>query len=457
MKVTVYRSDALGRKLSDIGSFEMPFVDTDVNEVYGHPGDVEADVLNIHDDIEYQQVLGIGGAFTETAALAWLALPPDMRDKFIEAYFDRENGIGYNFGRLTIASCDFSAEDYTYVKEGDETLESFDVSHDSAAVFPMVSAAKKFSDLILFASPWSPPAYMKTNGDRIYGGHLKKEYYPLWAKYFAKYVDACKAYGIDVWGVTLQNEPRHTQMWESCLYSPGEEIEFLGYLGKALDGSGVKIFCYDHCRERVYERAKKIFESENGKYCDGIAHHWYSGDHFGEIKAATEKYPDKLNIASEGCCAIVGSGIKSECELEFAEKYAHDILGCFRSGLSAYCDWNLTLNENNGPYHNREGRGCSADAPVYCNSESGEIVFRLPYYYIGHISKFVQRGASVVNFSSYTDELDACAFKNPSGETVLVVMNGRDEEKKLIVRREGHIYKTEMPPHSIASFIISEG
>ena len=117
----------------------------------------------------------------------------------------------------------------------------------------------------------------------------------------------------------------------------------------------------------------------------------------------------------------------------------------------------MTLNENNGPYHNREGRGCSADAPVYCNSESGEIVFRLPYYYIGHISKFVQRGASVVNFSSYTDELDACAFKNPSGETVLVVMNGRDEEKKLIVRREGHIYKTEMPPHSIASFIISEG
>lgn len=456
MKVLVYRSDAFRNNLSKSKECDMPYVDTDVNEVYGHPGDIEGNVLNIHDDIEYQTVLGIGGAFTDSAANAWKSMSENMQNKLIEAYFDSEKGIGYNFGRLSIASCDFSTEDYTYVEEGDETLDSFDISHDKKAVFPMVKAAQKYADLVLFASPWSPPVYMKTNETREYGGHLKREYYSLWAKYFAKYITACQAYGIDIWGVTLQNEPRHTQMWESCLYSVEEEIEFLGYLGKALTETGTKILCYDHCRERVYERAKKIFESKNGKYCDGIAHHWYSGDHFGELKAFYERYPEKYNVASEGCCAITGEGIQAERDLEFAEKYAHDILGCFKNGLSAYCDWNITLDEKNGPYHNRTGRGCSAEAVVYCNKQTGELVFRTSYYYIGQISKFVKRGAKVINTSAYTESLDYCAFKNPNGEIILVVMNVTDDNRNLIVRLDGHIYKTDMPSHSIATFVINK-
>jgi len=456
MRITVFRSDTVEKRFCRSAECEMPYINSDVNEEYGHPNDIEGKVINIHDDIEYQTVLGIGGAFTDSAATAWKNMPVAMQEKLIEAYFDSEKGIGYNFGRLSIASCDFSTEDYTYVEEGDETLDSFDISHDKKAVFPMVKAAEQYADLILFASPWSPPVYMKTNDTREYGGHLKKEYYPLWAKYFAKYIAACQAENIDIWGVTLQNEPRHTQMWESCLYSIEEEIDFLGYLGRALEGTNTKIFCYDHCRERVYERAKKIYESENGKYCDGIAHHWYSGDHFGELKAFYERYPEKYNIASEGCCAIVGEGIQPERDLEFAERYGHDILGCFRNGLSAYCDWNIALDEKNGPYHNRKGRGCSAEAPVYCNKETGELVFRSSYYYIGHISKFVKRGAKVINASSYTESLDYCAFKNPDGEVVLIVMNPKDEELPLIVRLDGCVHKTEMPAHSIATFIINK-
>lgn len=454
MKVTVYCSDGLESKLSCFGVFDMPYVDTDVNETYGHPGDVEGNILNIHDDIEYQTVLGIGGAFSDSAASAWKAMPEKAQNELIRAYFDRNEGIGYNFGRLSIASCDFSTENYTYVEEGDETLDSFDISHDKKAVFPMVHAAKKYADLLLLASPWSPPVYMKTNDTREYGGHLKKEYYSLWAKYFAKYIVSCKTEGIDIWAVTLQNEPRHTQMWESCLYSVEEEIEFLGYLGRALAGLETKILCYDHCRERVYERAKKIYASENGKYCDGIAHHWYSGDHFGELKAFFEKYPGKYSVSSEGCCAISGEGIQPARDLEFAEYYAHDILGCFRNGLNAYCDWNITLDEKNGPYHNRTGRGCSAEAPVYCNRQTGELVFRKSYYYIGHISKFVKRGAKVINASAYTETMDYCAFKNPDGEVVLAVLNRSDYERPLIVRLDGHIYKTAMMPHSIATFLI---
>jgi len=456
MKATIYLSNDANKKISLEQNVDMPFIDTDVNTVYGHPGDIEANLINIHDDIEYQTVLGIGGAFTDSAATAWQNMPKDKQEKLIEAYFDREKGIGYNIGRLSIASCDFSTEDYTYVAEGDQTLDSFDISHDKKAVFPMVKKAKEHSDLILFASPWSPPIYMKTNDKREYGGKLKKEYYPLWAKYFSKYVDACKEQDIDIWGVTLQNEPRHTQMWESCLYSPEEEIEFLGYLGKELSPKGVKIFCYDHCRERVYERAKKIYQSGNAKYCDGIAHHWYSGDHFGELKAFYEKYPDKINVASEGCSAINGEGIQKERDLEFAEKYAHDILGCFRNGVNIYCDWNLTLDEKNGPFHNRTGRGCSADAPVFCNKQTGELVFRLSYYYIGQISKFVHRGAKVINASSYTDELDYCAFKNPDGKIVLVLLNRTDIDISTIVRLDGRVLDTAISAHSIATFVIEK-
>lgn len=456
MKATIYYSDHNGKKLQKDGAFEMPYVNTDVNEEYGHPKDIEANLINIHDELEYQTVLGIGGAFSDSAASAWKAMPQNMQEKFIEAYFDKEKGIGYNLGRLSIASCDFSTENYTYVEEGDQTLVSFDISHDKKAVFPMVKAAEKYTELTLFASPWSPPAYMKTNNTRVYGGRLKKEYYPLWAKYFSRYVDECKKENINIWGVTLQNEPRHTQMWESCLYSVEEEIEFLGYLGKALAGKDVKILCYDHCRERVYERAKAIFESENGKYCDGIAHHWYSGDHFGELEAYRRSYPEKFNVASEGCCAVSGEEESVERELEFAEKYAHDILCCFRRGVHGYCDWNLTLDEKNGPYHNRTGRGCSAEAPVYCNKETGEILFRLSYYYIGHVSKFVEKGAKIVNASAYTERLDYCAFKNPNGNVVLVVMNPTDEALSTIVRLGGCVLRSEMPQHSIATFVIEK-
>lgn len=456
MKIEIFRSDEKEKRLEKEGVFEMNYVDTDVNEEYGHPGDVEANLVNIHDDVTYQTVLGIGGAFTESAARAWHDMPIDIQNRLIEAYFDPNKGIGYNVGRLSIASCDFSVDDYTYLDGEDESLDSFDISHDEIDVFPMVRAASKYSDVLLFASPWSPPSFMKTNDRRIYGGHLKKECYSLWAKYLKKYVLACKEKGIDLWAITLQNEPRHTQMWESCLYSVDEEIEFLGYLGKELVDTDVKILCYDHCRERVYERAKKIFESKNARFCDGIAHHWYSGDHFGELKAFSEKYADKYNVASEGCCAITGKGISEEKNLEFAEHYAHDILGTFRNGLNVYCDWNLTLDEENGPYHNREGRGCSAEAIVYCNKRTNELVFRLAYYYVGHVSKFVRRGAKVIGVSTYTDDLDYCAFKNPNGDVVLVLLNKGNADKKTIIRLDGRIHETQISAHSIATFVITK-
>ena len=272
--VTVWVTDQEGRRLTPLPPQAMRYVNTDVLESPDHTGDVEGGIVNLHDAVKYQTVGGIGGAFTDASAALWMQMPPDRRQELIRAYFDRETGIGYTFGRLSIGSCDFSTEDYTYVDEGDATLSTFTLAHDRQAVFPMVKAAQQYAGLTLMASPWSPPAYMKTNRSRI-GGHLKKDCYPLWARYLRKYVDACRQEGIAIDLLSIQNEPRHHQIWESCLYTPDEEIEFLGVLGEALQGSGTRILCYDHCRERVFERAAAILSSENAKYCDGIAHHWY--------------------------------------------------------------------------------------------------------------------------------------------------------------------------------------
>lgn len=445
---------ASAERLAELGTFAMEYNPVDAVEGQDHSGDVEGGLINVHPSVEYQPVVGIGGAFTESAATVWQRLPAEKQAELIEAYFSREKGIGYSFGRLSMGSCDFSLEDYTYVQEGDRTLGSFDISHDEKAIFPMVRAAQKYGALTLFASPWSPPAYMKTSGSRI-GGRLKKECYPLWAKYFRKYVEACAGHGVPIWGVTMQNEPRHHQLWESCLYSAEEESAFLGYLGPALDGTGVKILCYDHCRERVIDRADAVIGGENGRYCAGIAHHWYSGEYFGDLRAFAAKYPGKLCIASESCAPVRGKGINAERELEIAERYGRDLWGCFSNGVHAYCDWNLILDENGGPSHNRENRLVSADAPVFGLLGEGRILYRLAYYYIGHYSKFVRPGARVIASSSCRKELEATAFKNPDGTLVCVILNRSDGQHPCRIRIGGHLQRVDMAPHSIVTAVIA--
>lgn len=453
MKTTIYLSN-LENKITNLGEFEMEYKNRDFCEEQNHPGDVEGCLINIHDSVEYQTYGGIGGAFTESTQKALSEMSKDKQEEVFKAYFDKKDGIGYNFGRLSINSCDFSVEDYTYVKEGDTTLDSFDISHDDE-IFKNVKQASKYNDITLFASPWSPPAYMKNSGSRI-GGHLKKEFYGLWAKYVAKYVDACKERGLNIWAVTMQNEPRHHQTWESCLYSTEEENELLGYLGKELQPKGVKILCYDHCRERAFERIDYMKQGKNGKYLDGVAHHWYSGPHFGELRAVYSKYPEAINVASESCVGVGKEGISEDSNLSTAEKFAFDVIGSFNNGLNFYCDWNLVLDEKNGPYHNRENRGAWVDALVYCDKTKNEVIYRLGYYYMGHISKFVEKGAKIVSSSSYTEDLTCCAFKNPDGKIVLVVLNRKDYSQYFIPRVDNCVHGVNIPAHSIITFVIEK-
>ncbi len=456
MKAKIWETKVGGCKLTLTRELEMEYKYTDCIDIQCRPGDIAQNVVNIRPTCEYQTVGGIGGALTDTSACIFDKLDESTKREFIKSYYDTEEGIGYSFGRLTIGSCDFSTCDYTYVEEGDMTLDSFDLGHDRKYVIPMTKMALEYApDLTLFASPWSPPKYMKTIDSRI-GGHLKKEFYGLWAKHFRKYIEACREEGIDIWGVTMQNEGRAWQLWESCLYTPEEEYEFLGYIGRELEGTGVKILCYDHDRERVFERAEKMFEGENGKYCDGIAYHWYSGSHFGDIKNVYHKYPDKLSVASEGCTVLQGIGIKDELEVRQAEKYAKDVIECFSNGTNCYCDWNIILDENNGPHHNRDGRPISADALVYYVSEENKLLYRLAYYYLGHFSKFVRPGAKVIGSSSFTENIETLAFKNTDGSIACILLNRKDTAGRVVLRLDNHICKLDVAPHSIITAVIEK-
>ena len=229
----------------------------------------------------FQSFLGIGGAITDASAEVFSLLSKDKQDELLAAYFSEE-GINYNIIRTSIHSSDFGLGSHTYIEEGDKSLESFSIEKDLEKRIPMIKQAAAIvdQDLVFYASPWSPPAFMKTNNHMLQGGKLLPQYRQTWADYFVKFIEAYEAEGIPVWGVTIQNEPMATQRWESCIYSAEEERDFLKEnLGPAFDRAGFgdkNIVVWDHNRDLISHRANTIFEDpEAAKYAWGIGFHWY--------------------------------------------------------------------------------------------------------------------------------------------------------------------------------------
>ena len=423
-----------------------------------HPGDLEANQIRLYPEVEYQTVSGFGGAFSESAAVAWLALPKEEQDALIRAYFSKEEGIGYSFCRVPMGSCDFSVEAYTYVKDGDMTLASFDVSREDVTIFRMILAAKAYEEnLTLFASPWTPPPYMKDNGE-WQGGKLKAECAALWAKYYGKYVEACRARGIEISAFTVQNEPRHHQMWESCCYTAEEEMAFVReHLAPVLAPLGVKIYIFDHCKERVFERATLAFTDPTLRDAvAGVAFHTYSGDHFEELRMVRERYFGKELIMSETCYALPNPAYSPDRQWAAVLHYTHDIIGNLANGMTAFCDWNLVLDEERGPFHFREGRGCVADAPVIADKKQGKAILQPSYYAIGQFSRFIRPGARVIGLSKPWADIEAVAAKNTDGSIALVMRNPRPSEHTFFIHIGAHLATAKIPPYSLNTFVIKE-
>src|SRR5690242_893750 len=187
---------------------------------FGQPLETQTCVF-VDPSKQFETFIGIGGALTDAAAETFTKLPPLRQQELIDAYFDPAKGIGYTLSRTNIHSCDFSSDSYTYVREGDTALASFNIAHDQQYRIPFIkrAIAATGNRLKIFASPWSPPPFMKTNNDMLHGGRLKRESYQPWARYFARFIKAYESAGVPIWGVTIQNEPMATQKWESCIFS----------------------------------------------------------------------------------------------------------------------------------------------------------------------------------------------------------------------------------------------
>lgn len=405
-------------------------------------------VVNLYPELTMQTIEGFGGAFTEAATVNYESLNDGAKEEFLEGYFGK-SGLRYTMGRIHMNSCDFALGNYTYVEEGDKTLESFDVSHDKNAIFPLIRSAGKYAgrEISLLLSPWSPPAYMKTNGEMNNGGKLKEEYFGLWAEYYVKYITACRAEGIKIKYLTVQNEPAAVQTWDSCVYSGKEEGVFAAdYLVPALEKAGlsdIQVFIWDHNKEAMYDRAKESFEVPGCRdKVAGVAMHWYTGDHFDGIRAVKRAFPEKKVFFTEGC--VEYSRFADSGEIQKAEMYAHDILGNFKAGVEAFLDWNLLLDIKGGPNH--VGNFCAA--PVMCDGEGG-LKKRLSYYYIGHFSRYIKPGAKQIMTTCYTDGVEILAFLNPDGERVLVVLNKGNEEIELSIRENGYGTYVNSGAHSI--------
>lgn len=407
----------------------------------------------------FQNFMGIGGAITDASAEVFSKLNKEKQQEFLNAYYDKEKGIGYSLLRTTIHSSDFASESYTYIAEGDKELKTFSIEHDRKYRIPMLKEAIKTAGgkLLLYVSPWSPPGFMKSNGSMLKGGVLLPEYYQSWANYYAKFIKAYEKEGMPIWGLTIQNEPMATQTWESCIFSAEAERDFLkNFLGPTMKKEGLgdkKIVVWDHNRDLMNHRANVIFsDAEASKYAWGMGFHWYEtwaggAPMFDNVRKVHEDYPSKNLLFTEGCVEKFDAD-----KYQFwanGERYGSNMIHDFNNGTVGWTDWNILLDQNGGPNH--VGNFCFA--PIHADTTSGELIYTPSYYYIGHFSKFIRPNAKRVSTAVSRSNLISTSFLNKDGKMVTVVMNQSDKNitYNLIIASEKTV--VEIPANGIQTLV----
>jgi len=408
---------------------------------------------------QFQNFLGIGAALTDASAEVFAKLPEAKQKEFLKAHYDVKEGIGYTLARTPIHSCDFSSASFTYVSKNDKELKTFSIDHDRKYRIPLIKKAIKAAGgkLILYASPWSPPAFMKSNKHMLQGGKLLPEYYDTWALYYTKFIKAYEKEGIPVWGITLQNEPMAVQTWESCVYTAAEERDFLkNHLGPTMEREGLgdkKIIVWDHNRDLITNRANIIFgDPEAAKYAWGIGFHWYEDWAGGEqmydnLDVVKEAYPDKKLIFTEGCASSF-----DPAKYQYwphAERYGKSMINDFNQGTVGWTDWNILLDERGGPNH--VGNFCFA--PVHADTRTGDLIYTPSYYYIGHFSKFIRPDAKRVSTASSRSHLLSTSFRNRDGSMITVVMNQSDLQIDYKLYLGTQAIELASLPHSIQTIV----
>ncbi len=451
-KITVYTT-------ADSTDLRLSTSDTASFTAMGQPLESQVCVF-VDPDKTFQTFVGIGAALTDASAETFYKLPEEVRQEFLTAHFDKEKGIGYTIGRTNINSCDFSSDTYTYVKDSDKELASFNIDHDRKYKLPFIKEAIKAAGgaLTLFASPWSPPAWMKDNNNMLQGGKLKPEFYDSWALYYTKFIKEYEKEQVPVWGISVQNEPMATQKWESCIYTAEEEAGFLkNHLGPTMQKEGLgdkKIIVWDHNRDLIYQRAQTYMKDPDvAKYIWGIGFHWYEDWSGGtpmyeNLKRVQEAFPDKHIFFTEGCAESFNPARYNAWVL--GEEYGRSMINDFNNGMVGFTDWNILLDETGGPNHVQN----FCFAPVHADTKTGKLIYTNAYYYIGHFSKFIKPGAKRIIASATRSQLLTTAFRNEDGKLIVIVMNQGSQHTPYFLWIDGKAASLTALPHSIQTIVI---
>jgi len=433
----------------------------------------------INPGLKYQTIIGFGGAFTESSAYVLSQINATQQQKVFDMYFSSQ-GHKYTMGRTHIGSCDFSMEFYDYNNvSGDVSMQHFNLtSYDMERVIPFIKRAQDMiqtelnETLKLLITPWSPPGWMKTNGQVTclipLGDYcvLQEKFRDAMSLYLSKYIGALKGYGIPTWALTPQNEPESGKPTvETSMQTAAEEQAWISTsLGPRIkqDHPEVLLLAYDHNKDHVFNWAQTILgDPGSAPFTDGVAFHWYTGDQFENVEACTKAFPNKLFVASEATEERENSpdGYRNPT-WEKGEHYAHDIIGDFNVGTHAWIDWNLVLDIRSGPSHaDPTGEYCEGLIPCGSNSmviidtQTGEILPQAFYWYMGHLSRYVTpnsvRIGNVPSTAAASSGLDVFTALTPSGTTVVVVLNRNGTAAQVSFQVDDIGFNTTVPAHGI--------
>jgi len=407
--------------------------------------------IEVDTALTYQPVDGFG--CTLTGGSAWLInkLPTATRDALIKELFSTGSDcIGISYLRISIGSSDLNASVYSYDDmpngQTDSDLTHFSLENDQADLIPVLKLALLNNPGIkILGSPWSAPAWMKTNKSTI-GGRLLPEYYDAYARYLVKYIQGMQTEGIRIDAITIQNEPLNPNNNPSMVMSSGEQATFIkNNLGPAFQAANLtaKIILYDHNCDHPEYPINILNDADARQYIDGSAFHLYAGD-ISALSQVHLAYPDKNIYFTE---QYVGGPGNFGPDLRWHVKNL--IIGATRNWSKNVLEWNLASDPSYDPH--TDG-GCTTCEGAVTIAGSSSVVRNVSYYIMAHASKFVPTGSVRIG-SSITSNLQNVAFKTPEGKKVLIVLNDGNMDQLFNIKFKGKSVTTSLNSGSVGTFI----
>ncbi|MBS1487489.1 MAG: glucosylceramidase [Bacteroidetes bacterium] len=417
------------------------------------PNKNTSSVITVDSATRYQTMDGFGFALTGgSAQLMMQKLTADVRTNLLrELFLTDNNGIGISYLRISMGSSDLDETVFSYddmpASQTDPGLTNFNLSVDKLYLIPVLQEIIRLRpDIHLMASPWSAPAWMKSN-QNARGGSLNTSNYAVYAAYFVKYVQAMAAAGINIEAVTLQNEPENPDNTPSMLMTAPEEALFVkSYLGPAFQQANLKtkIVVFDHNCDHPQYPISILQDSEAYPYIDGSAFHLYLGD-ISALSQVQSMFPKKNIYFTEQWT----SG-KGNFGGDLRWHVRNLIVGASRNWSKNVLEWNLASDENFSPH--TDG-GCTlCQGALTINSASASITRNVSYYIIAHASKFVPSGSVRIG-SNYVDDLYNVAFLTPQGKKVLVVVNDGTANINFTISFRGMYLNSMLPVGAVATYM----